>query len=37
MITSSRVLTPGEQCVAHVLLKIDGGAVVIDHATLSCN
>jgi hypothetical protein len=36
-ISQSRTLTPGQQCVAHVLLRIDGGEVVVDQSSMSCN
>ncbi len=31
-ITQTRSLTPGQQCVAHLLLKIEGGEIVVDQA-----
>ena len=36
-ITFNRSLTPGQQCVAHLLLKVEDGAVVVDQASASCN
>ncbi len=36
-ITQSRYLTPGEQCVAHAVLKLEGGEIVVDHSSMSCN
>jgi hypothetical protein len=36
-ITQSRTLTPGQQCVAHMVLKVEGGEVVVDQSKLSCN
>jgi hypothetical protein len=36
VISQSRSLTPGEQCVAHLLLKLEDGEVVVDQASMSC-
>lgn len=35
-IAQTRTLTPGQQCVAHLLLRIEGGEVVVDQASMSC-
>jgi hypothetical protein len=37
VITQTRFLEPGQQCVAHVLLKIENGEVVVGQDSYSCN
>lgn len=37
LISQNRTLTPGQQCVAHVLLKYEAGVIVVDQASMSCN
>lgn len=36
-INQSRTLIPGQQCVAHLVLKLDGDEVVVDRSSISCN
>jgi hypothetical protein len=37
IISQTRTLTPGQQCVAHLLLKYEDGVIVVDQSSMSCN
>jgi hypothetical protein len=37
LISQTRTLTPGQQCVAHMLLKYEDGVIVVDQSSMSCN
>jgi hypothetical protein len=37
LISQTRTLVPGEQCVAHLQLRFEDGVIVVDRTTLSCH